>query len=380
MLQVLQLYYEPQPSGQTTHVLSLVRCLDRRRYQVTVALPAHLEGPIEAFRQLGVHTILLPLLNRRWLPQASLALARWLRREPVDVLHVHSQEAGLFARALGRLAGRPAILYTPQSIDIRRARWQAMYARWERMAAHWTDQIIAVDEADRRRLIHWGIPAWKVVTIPNGIDVADPAFTCLGPGERSRLLAPLGLDPTRPVVMQVGRLSAQKDPLSFVAGAAQVADACPDVQLVLVGDGPLRDDVVTTIRRTGLGTRIFCAGWLDQARRLMAAADIITLTSRWEGMPYALLEAMACGRPVVATAVNGCPELVVDGLTGFLVPPGDVSAWAQRVIQVVKNPVLAASLGQSGRQRVEEQFSLPRLVARIESLYDLCLRPAFPVQ
>jgi glycosyltransferase involved in cell wall biosynthesis len=112
----------------------------------------------------------------------------------------------------------------------------------------------------------------------------------------------------------------------------------------------------------------------------MAAADVVTLTSRWEGMPYALLEAMAWGRPVVATAVNGCPEVVVDGVTGFLVSPGDPAAWARRVLDLLENPAQAVAFGQHGRRRAEEQFALSQLIARLESLYDLCLQPTFTVQ
>jgi glycosyltransferase involved in cell wall biosynthesis len=110
-------------------------------------------------------------------------------------------------------------------------------------------------------------------------------------------------------------------------------------------------------------------GWRDEAFKLMAAADVVSLTSRWEGTPYTLLEAMAWSRPAAATAVNGCTEIVVDGDTGFLVSPGDTIAWARRITDLLSDPVMAAALGQQGRRRVEERFSLREMVARIESLY-----------
>ena len=101
----------------------------------------------------------------------------------------------------------------------------------------------------------------------------------------------------------------------------------------------------------------------------MPAADVVTLTSRWEGTPYTLLEAMACSRPVVATAVNGCSDVVVDGGTGFLAPPGDTTAWAGRIVDLLRDPAMAAGMGQRGRSRVEQRFSLREMVARTESLY-----------
>jgi glycosyltransferase involved in cell wall biosynthesis len=371
MSKILFVYYEPQSSGQTAHVLSLARGLDRRRYEVTVVLPVDLDRTITAFEQIGVRVVPLSLRKVLWSPQTIIALARLIREWEPDVVHVHSQEAGPPARVIVRLAGAGAILYTPQTIDIRRTRWHWLYVLFERTLARITDLIISVNESDRRRLIQWGIPPHKVVTVPNGIDLA--AFQRpTGVGE---LRLAFGLDVHRPLVIQVGRLSAQKDPLAFVKGAAQVVRACPDAQFALVGDGPLGGEVAALLCELGLEGHVHLLGWQDQASELMAAADVVTLTSRWEGTPYALLEAMACSRPVVTTAVNGCPEIVVEGLTGFLVPPGDTAAWAGAVTSLLKDPAQASAMGRRGRHRVEERFTLPRMIARIEALYEQVASP-----
>jgi glycosyltransferase involved in cell wall biosynthesis len=187
--------------------------------------------------------------------------------------------------------------------------------------------------------------------------------------EGETLRQALGVEAGRPLVMQVGRLSAQKDPLAFVEGAARVVKACPDAQFVLVGDGPLRDEVTARIQDLRLEGPVYLAGWRDEAYRLMAAADVVTLTSRWEGTPYALLEAMAWCRPVVATAVNGSVEVVLDGVSGYLVPPGDPAAWAGRVTELLGDPGRAAAMGRQGRRRVEERYTLQQTVARMERLY-----------
>ena len=138
----------------------------------------------------------------------------------------------------------------------------------------------------------------------------------------------LELDPEPPLVLQVGRLSATKDPVAFVEGAALVAHDRPDAQFALIGDGPLKGQVAASIRELGLERHVHLLGWREHASRFMPAAAVVTLTSRWEGAPYALFEAMACSRPVVATAVNGCPEIVTQGQTGFFVPPGKPAASA----------------------------------------------------
>jgi glycosyltransferase involved in cell wall biosynthesis len=346
-------------------VLSLAEGLDRRHYHLTVALPENLKPSIDAFQQTGVKVVPLSMRKVVWASEAIAALVRLVRDEDFDIVHIHSQEAGLLGRLVAWSSGAQTILYTPQTLDIRRARWHRLYRLSERILARITSAVISVNESDRGRLIAWGIPPQKVTTIHNGIDLTS----FKEPIDARGLRQSLGLDKYPPLVMQVGRLSAQKDPLAFVEGAAQVVRQYPRTQFALVGDGPLRDAVIARIRELGLGECVHWLGWHNDAFRLIGAANVVTLTSKWEGAPYALLEAMAWSRPVVATAVNGCPEIVVDGVTGFLVPPGDTTAWARRVRELLDNPAHANIMGQQGRKRVEEKFTLQEMLGRLETLY-----------
>jgi glycosyltransferase involved in cell wall biosynthesis len=346
-------------------VLSLARGLDQRAHEITVALPEHLDKSIAALQETDAQIVPLAMRKVAWSPEAIAAFLRLLRDQEFDVVHVHSQEAGLVVRPLARLAGAKAIVYTPQTIDIRRARWQWLYRSAERLLAAVTDKIISVNESDRQRLIAWGIPPAKVETIPNGISLVGFEQ----PVPVGELRHSLGVELDRPLVMQMGRLRAQKNPLAFVEGAAEVARECPDAQFALVGDGPLRDEVIARIEQLGLQGAVRCLGWHDDGYRLIAAADILSLTSLWEGTPFTLLEAMAWSRPVVATAVNGCPEIILDKVTGFLVPPGDTTAWARRVVDLLHDPAKAISMGKQGRRRVEEKFAMPAMLSQIGSLY-----------
>lgn len=366
VLKVLLVYYEPQSSGQTAHVLSLARGLDRQRFDITVVLPEDLERPAADLMQAGARVVPLCLHKLVWHPQAILGLARLVRELPADIVHIHSQEAGLIARPVARLAGAGAVLYTPQTIDVRRARWQGLYRLLEHTLAGITTAIASVNESDRRRLVQWGIPAHKVVTVPNGIDLA--AFE--GPMDVAGQRGALGLDNDQLLVMQVGRLTAQKNPVAFVEGAAHLVGQHPAVQFALVGDGPLRNSIAARVHQLGLEGKVHLLGWREGASRLMAAADIVTLTSRWEGAPYALLEAMAWSRPVVSTAVNGCPEIVADGVTGLLVPAGDPAAWARALAALLDDREKSAAMGRLGRQRVEAYYALPQMIARLERLYE----------
>ena len=368
-MRILLIYYEPRPSGQTRHVLSLVQGLNRR-HSLTVVLPQTLESCIAAFEQAGARAIALPLGKVAWSPMTLAQLGRLIRGEAIEIVHVHSQEAGIPGRIVARLSGAGCVVYTPQTIDIRRRNWFWLYVWLERALAHLTDAIVSVNESDRARLAQWGIPPRKVVTIPNGVDLGEFEK----PVQRQDLCCRWGLDADRPLVLQIGRLNAQKDPMVLVKGAARLLQSRPEVQFALVGEGPLRGELAACIESMGLGKQVRLLGEVAGASRLMPAADLVTLTSRWEGAPYALLEAMGWSRPVVATAVNGCPEIVEDGVTGILVPPGDPAAWARAVAVLLDNPDRATTMGRRGRERLEERFLLQQMIDRVEGLYLSCTR------
>jgi glycosyltransferase involved in cell wall biosynthesis len=364
-LKILLIYYEPRISGQTTHVLTLARFLNRDRYQLTVVMPTQLQQCKLAFLQTGAKVVPLPLRKLFWPFSSVIAVIRLIRDGKMDVVHIHSQEMGLTARPLVWLAGARCIFYTPQTIDIRQTRWNWLYIFFERGLAHITKIVISVNDVDRLRLYRWGIPSQKIKMIPNGIDVDAVNLKI----DRHQLCSTLGIEMDKPLVMQVGRLSEQKNPLDFVEGAALVLRELPEVQFVLVGEGPLEREVTAHVRSLGLESKVHLVGWLPEASHLMAGADVVTLTSLWEGTPYSLLEAMANCKPVVTTSVNGCVEIVEDGVTGFLVPPKDPVAWAERVITLLSNQALAAAFGQQGRQRVQEKFSIQKMIHQLDILY-----------
>ena len=366
MLQLLQVYFEPQSSGQTTHVLSLAQGLDKDKYAITVILPSQLRQSITSFRQTGVSVVPLPMGKIFWKPQSIISLMRLIRGRNFDIIHVHSQEAGLLVRIIARAAGAKVIIYTPQCTNIRQIRWFWIYRSIEKILSYITDKIISVSETDRRRIIRWGISPSKVITIKNGIDPKLNRETLDFAGMKQKF----DLDEKQPVVMQIGRLSYQKNPLAFVKGASLVINEHPDVKFVLVGDGPLMEEVEEYIQELGIQNQVNCLGWQDNAYNLIAVADIITLTSRWEGLPYALLEAMAWSRPVVTTAVNGCPEVVKHGVTGYLVPYEDTNTWATYVKKLLEDDKKSEDMGRSGNSRLKEDFSLEKMVEQTEEIYD----------
>lgn len=364
-LRLCYVYYEPRPSGQSEHVLSLVHNLDRQRFAVTVVMPDLLASLKEDYVSAGARVLTLPLRKLRWPAAAITGLINEFRRGKPHLVHIHSQEAGLIARPLARLSGTHRVVYTPHTINIRNRRWQKLYWQFEKSLSAITDRIISINDADRQTLIQLGVSAEKLITVYNGIDLARFDPLAPPPAEIKNLYGT-----GQALVMQVGRMNEQKAPFDFLEGARQVLGQMPAARFVLVGDGPLLESVRQKIRADGLENRVYAVGAQPQAFRWMQAADIVTLTSYWEGSPYTLLEAMAWCKPVVATGVNGCPELVHEGETGFLVPPGEPNEWADRVLRLLADPQCRRKMGESGRKHLENNFTIKLMTEKLTEIYE----------
>lgn len=365
MLKILIVYYEPISSGQTAHVLSLAYGLNKNKYEITVILPDQLQCCFDDFRKAGVKIVPLPIGKIYWKPRAIFSLIKMIRQERYDIVHIHSQEAGMVARPLSCLAGARLIFYTPQTIDIRRVRFRWIYILFEKLLANFTNYIFSVNEIDRHRMVNWGIDSHKVITLPNGIDLSKFVDQSCDIDFRNQM----GLPEDGLLVMQVGRLAEQKDPLSFVKGAEIILMSHPHTRFVMVGDGPLSDIVKKVIYQKGLSDKVMLLGHVPDAYRLVSAADVVTLTSRWEGTPYSIMEAMAWRKPVVVTAVNGCKELVIDGQTGFAVESGNIDQWAKCLRSLLDSRYLRQTMGEQGYQRVRDLYSVEKMVEKLERYY-----------
>jgi glycosyltransferase involved in cell wall biosynthesis len=367
---VALLVYEPDYGGQSTHVLALAQGLDRRRYAVSAVIPDHSDLLAERLRAAGVSVTPMRLHRLNNL-SAMLQLAKQLRREGVGLFHVHGAQAGLFGRVAARLAGVPAVVYTPHTIDMRRHYTQRLYFWLERLLTGWTDVIISVNEADRERLIRARVvPAEKIVTVHYGIN-ADRFRR--NPLLASRARQALGVPERAPLVVQIGRLHVEKGPSFLVQAAALVLQQHPEARFVLVGEGPLRADLTAQIAALDVADQVLLAGWWSDVTGILAAADVVALASLWEGLPFAVLEAMAAERPVVATSVNGCREIITDGVNGLLVPLRDPHALAMAIGRLLDDPAFAAQLARAGHQTIEEQYSPRAAIAAVQAVYERVL-------
>jgi glycosyltransferase involved in cell wall biosynthesis len=352
--------------GTQRHLQEVVSLIDGSRFAarlVTLRPGGDLEDEL---KRAGVSVSSLGLGRR--LPTARAASAmlravRVLRANGTQVVHGYQWRPALVATIVGRLARVPLVLASKRSLtgDDARARlaWRVIGRR--------VDTIVVNADAVRTESEQHGVNArWAV--IPSGVDVERFGDT---PPTAAAKTA-LGLDPSRPVIGTVGRLESRKGHEHFLAAAREIVARANGLapQVVIVGDGPLRDALARQVDGLGLGPAVRFTGRLGDVRTALAAMDVFVLPSHAEGMSNALLEAMAAGRPVVATAVGGNNEVLAGDGVGVLVPPRDTHAMADAVLALLADRPRAALLAEAGRHRVGERYGSRAMVARLERLYE----------
>ena len=366
---VLHLITELDAGGAQSALARLMARLDRRRFTPTVACLYNGDAVVaRRIRALGVPVTDLGM-TARWRWDAFVRLYRLLRHERPIILHTWMFHADFPGRVLGRLAGVPIIVTSRRNENI----GGAMRERFNRWTAHLDDRVVAVCELARLAEIERaGVPPEHVVTVYNGVDVDE--FPVASAEVAARARRAMGIPAEAPLLGSLGRLHPQKGFSDLLAALAQVRQRIPSVQLFLAGDGESRESLEAQARSLGLCEAVTFAGTRANVPEILAALDVLVLPSLWEGMPNAVLEAMAAGLPVVATAVGGTPEAVVDGVTGLLVPPQDPGALACAIERLLRDPDLRRTMGQAGRRRVEQHFDVWETVRQVEDLYETLLR------
>ena len=340
--------------GQEVRILAEIDWLQARGWRLLLACQQgsgiHAHAP-------RVRVPVTPLSMRS--PWDVIALARLcalIRRERVELVHTHSSVDGWLGGMAARLAGVPVVRSRHVSIPIRR-RWNPVYSLL-------ADRIVASGEAIRRILIDAGVRGSKVVAFPAGVDLTrfSPGPAC-APVRRE-----LGL--IGPVIGSVAMFRGSKGHAELLEAFARLEGLFPEAALLLVGDGTRRLSLEELAKARGVGDRVVFTGFRDDVPELLRTMDCFVLAStRTEGVPQSLLQAMAVGCPVVATAVGGIPELVQHGVNGLLVPPGDPAALAAAIRTLLTEPARAREMAEQGRALVRSRFSHTHAVECLERLY-----------
>ena len=361
-IHVLHVAHSLNVGGAEKLVHDLALRTDRDRFAVSVAC-LDAAGPLA--ESLSAAGIPVEVLERRSGLDVGLVrrLRQVIRRHAVDVVHAHQYTPFFYGVMAARWAGAACVFteHGRHHPDVRKPKRVAANQVLARMAR----ATVAVSEFTRQALIqNDGFPADRVQVLYNGVDTQARATT-----DRSAARDALGLLPQTPVLGVCARLSAEKNLPMLVAAFAEVRRAHPEARLLIAGDGPARPDVEEAIRAHGLGASARLLGFVEDVPALVSAFDVFGLSSVTEGTSVTLLEAMLAGRPTVVTRVGGNPEVVVDGVTGWLVPSDDAASFAERVSALFKDRAQSEAFGAAGRRRVQENFTFQGMVHGYESLY-----------
>ena len=346
--------------------------------QITAAESASVEKLLQKAKPKGMKQIILSPLIRSINPLkdlwALIGIFRILKKENPDILHTHTSKAGLLGRWAGKLAGVPVVVHTPHGHVFygHFGRWVSkVFLLLERLTAPITDCVIALTDGEKKDYLD--IPIYSknhLVTIHSGVDIQR--FSTPSVSISSKKLS-LGLQADTRVVGTMGWLLPIKAPDILFDAMVKLWKTFPDIALIFVGKGPLQSDLAGRADRLGVSDRVRFLGWRNDVHEILPVFDLFVLPSLNEGMGRVLVEAMAAGRPIVASRTGGVPDLVKDGKNGLLVPPGDVPALAEAVMYMIKHPDQAGKMGECGRKMCPE-FSLESMVDKLDSLYkDLLL-------
>ncbi len=382
---ILFLSHDADLQGAERCLLDLVTRLDRRRFEPLVLLPW--PGPLQdRLEEAGVPHLVRYVI-KHWTPYPKHAGARYLSRylrdwrqrlwslmrliedRAIDLVYTNTTTV-LDGALAARRAGVPHLWHIHEYLDGNPDLFAYLPHRWvDHLIVRLSDCIITPSRA----LVSARFPKAedKVRVVPNGI---DPSRFRNGHGGQVR--AEFGIPADIPLITLVGAVSAAKDPLTFAQAAARIAETRPDVHFLLAGvsaDPELEARLRAFIEEHGLSGRLHLLGFRRDVPDLLAATTVLVSTSVQETFGRTLIEAMALGKPVVATRCGGPEEVVADGETGFIVPPRDPEATAAAVLKLLSDPALAARMGAAGRKRVEHHFTAEAYTRRIEAVIEEAL-------
>ena len=358
-LRVMFLVTSMPVGGAETLLVNLVRRLDKTRFAPELVCLKQ-RGPLgeDLADEMPVHH---DLIGGKFDVRVLWRLRRLMRQRKTDaIVTVGAGDKMFWGRLAARLAGVPVIASALHSTG-----WPDGVGRLNRLLTPLTDAFIGVAQPHGEHLVeHERFPAERVHVIPNGVDTQRFAPSACVQATR----AELGISPAAPVVGILAALRPEKNHTLFLNVASRIVSQISDAQFIVIGDGPERPRLQRQAAELGVDGAVHFLGNRNDVPDVLGAIDLLALTSDNEANPVSILEAMSVGKPVVATDVGSVSESVGHGMTGLLAPAGDADTLAERMIELLNDPLLAQEMGQRGRQVVQQEWSLAAMVAGYENL------------
>ncbi len=350
--------------GVTTYLVHVLPALAAAGVDLTVCFLRAPHAAAADLRACGIHPVFFDA--RKWDPAVVLRVAALARRSGVRLLHATGVKGTLVARVAARLVGARTLLHVHDLNDPGVA-----LSVVQRLLAQPTDAAVCVSEAVRELAVsRYRVPPERVRVARNGIPLE--MLRGAGAAARHRVLGELGIEPGRPVLAVIGRMHPVKGHRALIAMLPEIVRSCPRALLLVIGDGPERAACERLAQSLGVSEHVRFLGRRGDVPRLLAAIDLVLMPSRSEGLGLAAIEAVAAGRPVIAFAAGGLPEVVRDGVNGRLVPPGDCQAFGGAVIETLRDPGRRLSYAR-GAASSAQRFGIQAHVRRLIACYRMTL-------
>jgi glycosyltransferase involved in cell wall biosynthesis len=365
-ISVLHFCNEFVRGGAEQHILTLLCGLSREYFDLRLVCTPQLAKLLEP--DLPADVEVLPLVLRKpWQINAALQLSEILRSRRVDILHSHLFYASLFASPVAWSCGVPMVIETPHVREYWRSGGLKSRYVIDRLVGRCVNGYIAVSEANGRYLAEQkGLPAQKISVIHNGSDLKRFRHAN---SKSAGLRKKLGFKMEELILLVAGRLEPQKGHSVLLKALPEVRRVFPNARTVFAGEGELRPQLQRQVTELDLQGAVDFVGFQSNMEEWFSVADITVLPSFYEGLPLSAIESLAAGTPVVATAVDGTPEVVIHEKTGLTVPPAAPEELTAAICRLLADPRLRAQFGSAGRAWVEEEFSQEKQVKRTEDLY-----------
>lgn len=362
-IRILQFVNSEVRAGVEEHILSILKGLDPSQFEPIFACPPALikafNGELKGFKVLPIKfNGYMDILERK-------RFFYLLKEIKPDIVHSHMFISSFFASPLAKLAGAK-VVETSHGREAWRKKGIKGAFLVDRLIGRFVDRIIAVSSSTATYLIkEKGLPEEKIVIIHNGreLEEFDP-FKDFSPTKRE-----FGLEGREPVISVIGRLEEQKGHRYLLEALPALVTSFPSLKVLIVGDGSLKGELMDQCRTLNLTGHVVFTGFRKDIVNILGVSDFVVLPSLWEGLPLIAIEASAMARPLVATGVDGTPEVVRDGKTGILVPPKDVRALKEGIVKLASNKALRREMGLKAREWVIENFSIKAQIERTALLY-----------
>ncbi|OXM86519.1 glycosyltransferase family 4 protein [Paenibacillus rigui] len=362
---------EATSGGVLTHLIQLAKGLDRDLFQQTFVLSSIKNPKLKYENDFRGNKLIIINIVRNisfFRDLISLIMLIWFfKKNKFDVIHCHSSKAGVLGRIAGILTRHKKIIYTPHAFsfnDFNPKIKNLVYAFIERFMARITTKIVCVSKGEYREALKYNIASEKsLVIIPNGVEEIIPDYKL----NKIKWLKDLGGIGSEKIIGFVGRIDEQKNPEMFIRAINEMVDN--NFMAIIMGKGPLTEEINELIKSLNIAHKVKFLGEVENVKEYLHCFDIFVSTSLWEGMPYAILEAMSAEIPVVATKIPGTMDLIIDGQTGLLVPAKNYIILKDTLDKLLNDTVSQQFLSNNAKKLVTEYYTITNMVNMIEEVY-----------